>query len=177
MLVELRSIPAHARSINTAHIVLAPACVNLTLAPAHVVGNDKKRLYAVAWCIHPYLVPTQKLVLIPEPEEPLEPGILFLRPEEVIHFKQDVLWYRVQVRLIEYQDWNPDSDSSDDDFYNYHVDSADCGDEDYPGSYRSHRRGPWPRTTRLEEGGGTGPNGHLPSLGPGWGPHLYRLRP
>lgn len=47
------------------------------------------------------LILCQKLLLIPEPLEPHDPGNLFLRPEEIIHSKQYELWYRVTVQIVE----------------------------------------------------------------------------
>lgn len=38
----------------------------------------------------------------------------YLRPHEIIHSKHDGLWYRVDIRIVEVQDWNWPSDSSDD---------------------------------------------------------------
>ncbi|CAN6237908.1 unnamed protein product [Urochloa humidicola] len=130
ILVELRGIPAHARNVNTAQIILGSACSNLTEAPPHIAGNDRRSLFVAAWCIHPNLVPTEKMILIPEPQEPHVPGNLFLKQEEIIHSKQDGLRYLVRVRIVEFQDWNDESDSSDGGTPPDCFDSSD--NEDYP---------------------------------------------
>ncbi|KAF8760528.1 hypothetical protein HU200_010080 [Digitaria exilis] len=125
-------------------------------------------MFVGGWCVHPDFIPGQKLVLIPEPDEPHDPGVLFLRPHEIIHSKQDGLWYRVQVRVREVQDWTL-SDSSEGDTPPDNHNSSD--DEDYPGFHQRRLRShPWPKRTRFGDGeaGGSEPAG--PSLGPGWGP-------
>ncbi|CAL4956555.1 unnamed protein product [Urochloa decumbens] len=104
VLIKLKVILTHARNTTTAQIVLAPACSCLQEAPPHVAGDYRKCYYVAAWCIHPDLVPVEKLVFIPEPCEQTGGGNLFLRPEEIIHSKHDGLWYRVQVKVIQVQD-------------------------------------------------------------------------
>ncbi|CAL5091646.1 unnamed protein product [Urochloa decumbens] len=152
VLIEIKGIPAHARNMNTAQIVLNSACSNLEEVPPTMAGDNKRSIFMAAWCIHPDLIPVEKLVYIPEPPEQHVPGNLFLRPEEVIHSKKEGLWYRVEVRLWEVQDWNDDSsdDSSEDD--------------DYPGFRHCNRRGPWPKTTRFQDAAGGGASG---GAGPG----------
>nr|CAB3486877.1 unnamed protein product [Digitaria exilis] len=165
VLVELRGIPDHARNLDTAQRILNPACAELVEPPPELAGDDRGFLYAAAWCVHPDLIPVTKLLLIPEPREPHVPGNLFLREEEIIQSKMDGLWYRVAVRIIEVHDWDPD-DSSDDgtppDRYNSSEE-----DDDYPGSSRQPRSGPWPKTTKF--GNADGERTAPVVLGPGWG--------
>ncbi|CAL4994760.1 unnamed protein product [Urochloa decumbens] len=154
VLVELKGIPAHARSIDTAQIALGSACSGLVLAPEELAGNNLRYLYVAAWCIHPDLIPQEKLMFIPEPPESVGGGNLFLQPHEIIHSKHDGLWYRVEIRVLEVQDWADESSSESSE------------DEDYPGFRQRHRRQPWPRIHRLD--GAAGAAAGL-SLGPGWG--------
>lgn len=163
VLVELKGIPMHARNVDTAQIILGSSCCCLVEAPPAVAGNDSRRFYVAGWCVHPDLVPTSKMIWIPEPTPQHHGYGLFLQPHEIIHSKQDGLWYLVHVRLVEVQDWNPDSDDDDT--------PPDChgssDDEDFPGSSQRRHGRPWPRTTRFN-GAASGSEG--PSLGPGWGP-------
>ena len=113
-LIEFRGIPAHARNISTARIILDTSCSDLVEAPPDLVGDDKKTFFVCAWCIHPDLVPQEKVIFIQEPPEQYVESGLLLRPHEIIHSKHDGLWYRVDIRIVEVQDWNWPSDSSDD---------------------------------------------------------------
>ena len=89
MLIEFRGIPAHARSITTARIILGTSCSDIVEAPPELVGDDCKRFFVGAWCIHPDLVPQVKMMFINEPPEPYVESGLFLRPHEIIHSKHD----------------------------------------------------------------------------------------
>lgn len=74
----------------------------------------------VEWCVHPDLVPREKVVYIPE----LTPGHrppLFLDSEEIIYHIQPTLCYRLEIDILEVEDWHvlfsssvssEDSDSS-----------------------------------------------------------------
>lgn len=115
--------------------------------------------------MHPDLIPTEKLLFIPEPPEPYMECGLFLKPHELIHSKQDGLWYLVHVRIVEFQDWSLSSDSSDDspDWF------GSSNDEEYPSSRHGGRDHPWLRTSRFNHDGASGSGGGS-SLGSGWGP-------
>lgn len=139
VLVELKGIPTHARNICTAQTILGSVGSDLVEAPASLVGNDRRVLFVASWCVHPNLVPAVKLVFITDPLRPFEPGNLFLRPHEIIHSKHDGLWYKVFPRIVQYQDWNNPSDSSDDDTPPDRLNSSD--DEDYPGHGMGEGRG------------------------------------
>lgn len=88
---------------------------------------------------------------------------LFLRPHEIIHSKHDGLWYRVHIRIVEIQDWNLSSDSSDD---GTPPDNFDSDEDEYPGFEQRSRYKPWPKRTRFDDAAGSGGG---PQLGPGWG--------
>jgi hypothetical protein len=101
-LVQLKSIPDHARNMKTAQIILGNDCSNLVAALANIGDNDRSSFYVVAWCMHPDLIPTERLIFIPEPPKPYVERGLFIRPEELIHSKKDGLWYRVGVDIVEF---------------------------------------------------------------------------
>jgi hypothetical protein len=68
---------------------------------------------AEAWCVHPDLIPCERLMFIPEPDAPHEYGLsLFLWPEEVIHQSQSALWYRIFIDVIKVKDWRMTLESS-----------------------------------------------------------------
>ncbi|KAG2552050.1 hypothetical protein PVAP13_9KG437200 [Panicum virgatum] len=163
ILIEFRGIPAHARSISTARVLLDTSCSDLVEAPPELVGNDGKKFFVCAWCIHPDLVPQEKKLFIQEPPEPYVESGLFLRPHEIIHSKHDGLWYRVHIRIVEIQDWNLSSDSSDD---GTPPDNFDSDEDEYPGFEQRSRYKPWPKRTRFDDAAGSGGG---PQLGPGWG--------
>jgi hypothetical protein len=60
-------------------------------------------------------VPEQKLLVIPEPPLPHERGIGVLREHEIVHSHLPILHYIARMRVVEYQDWDQSSSSSDDD--------------------------------------------------------------
>ena len=45
MLIEFRGIPAHARSITTARIILGTSCSDIVEVPHELVGDDCKRFF------------------------------------------------------------------------------------------------------------------------------------
>jgi hypothetical protein len=63
-------VPAHARRASVAERVLGSSCTGVEVAPPAVVPEDDDRFFVVAWCIHPKLVPEEKIVVIPEPVLP-----------------------------------------------------------------------------------------------------------
>lgn len=172
VLVGIKGIPAHARSQAVAAQLLGSSCAQVELATADAEGvddDDARELFVAAWCLHPLLVPEQKLLVIPEPLEPHDPGILFLREDEIIHSELPILHYLAQMRVVEYQDWDPSSSSDDDDEFPGAVDSDDSGDSNFNGYHPGIDEGPsrsrpfGPTTVR--QGGRNGP-----SLGRGSGP-------
>jgi len=157
-LIEFRGIPAHARNISTARIILDTSCSDLVEAPPDLVGDDKKTFFVCAWCIHPDLVPQEKVIFIQEPPEQYVESGLLLRPHEIIHSKHDGLWYRVDIRIVEVQDWNWPSDSSDD---GTPLDNFDSDEDEYPGFEQRCRSKPWPKRTRFDDGAGSSSWGRL----------------
>ena len=136
MLVGIKGVPAHALSEFVAQQLLGSSCAQVELASAEadsVDDDDALVLFVSAWCLHPLLVPEQKLLVIPEPPKPHDPGILFLREHEIIRSHLLILHYLARMRVIEYQDWEASSSSSDDDGFLGAQDSDDSGDINYNG--------------------------------------------
>jgi hypothetical protein len=56
-------------------------------------------------CIHSDLIPREKVIYIPEPENVHVRGPpMFLDPEEIIYYDQPTLRYRVQINILEVVD-------------------------------------------------------------------------
>jgi hypothetical protein len=172
VLLGLSGMPAHIWGLSAAQRILGSSCADLVPAPATVAGEDMREFVVAGWCLHPNFIPQEQLIGIPEPEVPfvVEPP-LFLREHEMIRSELLVLRYRVQIRVIEGQDWTTPPTSDDNDGPG---DSDDSNDPDWniggPG-----RSGPWPRRHRFNNGdGGAGgaAEGAAPDplLGPGSGP-------
>jgi hypothetical protein len=170
VLVSIKG-PAHALSESVAQQLLGSSCAQVELATVEADGveeDDARELFVTAWCLHPLLVPEQKLLVILEPPEPYNPGILFLGEHEISRSHVPILHYLAQMHVIEYQDWEASSSSSDDDGFLGAQDSDDSGDSNYngyhpgiEGSSRSRSFGP----ATFRPGGFGGP-----SLGRGSGP-------
>ncbi|RLN29674.1 hypothetical protein C2845_PM05G03880 [Panicum miliaceum] len=64
--VALDGIPAHLWLLSTAQAALGPACDIVSMAPATVSKEDVSRFIVEARCIHPDLVPRERLVSLPD---------------------------------------------------------------------------------------------------------------
>jgi hypothetical protein len=107
------SILAHAWNLSTAQRVLFPACSNLQATSATLMKSDLHSFFVVAWCIHPDLIPREKIIFILEPRAAIEWGLpMFVDPEEVNYHSQSTLQYRVEVDMLEVEDWHVPSNSS-----------------------------------------------------------------
>jgi hypothetical protein len=85
---------------------------------------------------------------------------MFLNPEEIIYHYQPMLYYRVQIEVLEVEDWHDPSDSSDDDGY----DQVPRGSDD---PQQSCWLQPWPKKTRFSNvGDGAFSNGDSCGSGP-----------
>lgn len=165
VLVGIRRIPAHALSTAVLQQLLGSSCAQIVVATPDddgVDADDPREIFVAAWCIHPTLIPEQKIVVIPEPTPPHDPhGCLFLREHEVIHPNLPAMRYLARLRVVEFQDWDaPDSSDDDDEFPSF-GDGADGRDDPWPGFVR--RPSLRPPTFRRRGTGG------LPSLGCGVG--------
>jgi hypothetical protein len=88
VLVEMKGIPAHACSEETAHIILGSSSARVEIVNPNAIADpdDEWELFVVAWCAHPDLVPDEKMIAILEPEPEHDGGPpLYLRPWEIIH--------------------------------------------------------------------------------------------
>ncbi|KAG2535761.1 uncharacterized protein LOC120692501 isoform X1 [Panicum virgatum] len=123
-------------------------------------------LIVVVWCADPDLIPNEAIVRIPERVDTLANNNLFLRPEEIIHHELPLLHYKVEIEILEVQDWDDNGSSG--------GSGTLPSDEDYPGFHQSSRSGPWPRRTVFRTPGfgnssnasaGTGgPNSSTPAV-------------
>jgi len=172
VLVGMKGVPAHARSVETPQIILSSSCANVEIANPEAVPDpdDEREIFVAGWCAHPDLVPDQKLIAIPEPVPEHDGGPpLFLRPWEIIHDEVPALRYLVRIRLVEFQDWHTPPPSSDDEPHLGGDEDSDSGDSNFNGYHPCYEPddgnggGRRPRTTRF---GGVAD----PRLGPGSGP-------
>lgn len=159
VLIILRGLPAHAWSLDVAQRVLGSSCAQLQPTRKTALKQDLSKFVLAAWCVHPDLIPRARTIWVQDPIPPHEPGILHLKPHEVMHTRLDGLMYDVQVELVEVQDWfvrpepviHPDNGDSDGSF-GEEDDDEDSG-------------GPWPKRSRAD----VAISESVPSLGPGWG--------
>jgi hypothetical protein len=163
VLVGIKGVPAHALSQVVVQYVLGSSCANVELATSEADGvdpDDGRELFVAAWCVHPSLIPDQKILVIPEPAQPHDPcGFLFLREHEAFHSELSMLRYLARLWVVEFQDWEPPSSSSDDDFLGA-QDDDDSGDSNYNGYHPGLDDGPFrlcsfgPCTVRSGAAGG-----------------------
>jgi hypothetical protein len=66
--MALRGVPGHAWNEDTGRQILAPACSKIKLSLQSAAGPDLRSLVVRAWCIHPDLIPQEKIIFIPEPD-------------------------------------------------------------------------------------------------------------
>jgi hypothetical protein len=78
-------IPAQAWNLSMVRQLLSPACSSVCPSAASSSKADLRSFTAEAWCVHLDLIPCERLLLIPEPEEDHSGPPLFLKPEEIIH--------------------------------------------------------------------------------------------
>lgn len=124
-----------------------------------------REFFVAAWCLHPRFILEEKVIFVPEPGVHAYERSFYRRADELPGLR-----YLMRLRIVEYQDWNTPSASSDD---GDHVGGAaaddDSGDSNYnryhPGldDGRSRRD---PRTVRF-----AGAGDDAPYLGRGGGPH------
>ena len=145
VLVELRGIPSHAWSSAAAWKVLGDFCACPELTPATVVRSDLRRFHAVTWCSNPDFIPNVSFLQIPELRDPNVGAELFLRPHEIIYHDLPLLKHRVEVEILEIQDWQGYSDDSDDPYWPDPIGSNSDDDDDCPGFRDRSNTPPWPR--------------------------------
>lgn len=155
VLIGMRRVPLHARSVVVAQTILGRACAQIELAPPEVCPeNDDSEFFVAAWCKHPSFIDDEKIIFIPEPDVRIPGHALYLHADEIVLNRLPGLQYLVRIRIVEFQDWstpppsfdegpgggNLDDDDSDDSHFNGHP-SMDMGGD------RSHG----PRTVRCTD--------------------------
>jgi hypothetical protein len=111
--VELCGILAHAWFLSTAQHILPPAYSNLKASPQTITKVEMHCFVVSAWCIHPTLVPCEKIIFIPRPDiAHVYDPLMFLQLEEVINTHQNMLLHHVLIRILKIEDWHVASDSS-----------------------------------------------------------------
>jgi hypothetical protein len=157
VLVELRGIPSHAWSATAAWAVLGDACACPEPTPVTTARSDLRRFQAVTWCADPDLIPNAAFLRIPDRRDPNAGAELFLRPDEIIYHKLPLLNYRVEVEILEIQDWRGDSEESDDPYGWPDCWWSESEDEDeHPGFRDPSSSPPLPRKTVFRRLGGKG---------------------
>ena len=130
---------------------------------------DTRRFQAAVWCSDPDRIPNEAVIRVPERRPDLGANVLCLRPEEIIHHDLPLLNYKIEIEILEIQDWN-DYGSSDVSGTLPDRALSDSDDEDeYPGIHQNSRSGPWPRRTVFRVPGYHGDAG-ASSSGNGGGP-------
>ncbi|KAG2569883.1 hypothetical protein PVAP13_7NG446101 [Panicum virgatum] len=148
VLLEMRGIPSHVWSVDTAQRILGDACADPVPTPATIARRDLRRFQAAAWCVDPDLIPNEVVIRIPEPVDTNVGAELFLRSAEIIFHSQPLLRHRVEIEILEIQDWNDDSDSSVSPYDIPDRLNSDSNEEDvHPGVRRSSRSCSCPRRT------------------------------
>jgi len=167
VLLEIRGFPAHAWSAATAQVVLGEACAAPEPTPTMVARADTHRFQTAVWCSDPDRIPNEAFIRIPERVPGLGNNPLFLRPEEVIHHSLSLLRYKVEIEILEIQDWTNSDSNAGTDLLPDRVFSDSDDDDDHPGfDQHSHgHSGSWPRRTVFRNsgygdvGGSSGPSG------------------
>lgn len=105
VLLGMRRLPLHARSLAMAQSILGTACAHLELAPPDVTPPDDDREFFVAgWCLDPRIIPEEETIFIPEPNVRILGDALYLDADEIVLNKLPGLRYLVRIRVVEYQD-------------------------------------------------------------------------
>jgi len=76
VLVGTKGIPAHARSVETAQTILGSSSARVEIANPGALADpdDDRELFVAAWCAHPNLIPDEKIMAVPEPQEEHDGG-------------------------------------------------------------------------------------------------------
>jgi len=111
----MMGIPSHARSASVTQTVLGSSCAQVEIALPEAIDEDDRELFVACWCVHPRLIPDEKIIGIPEPQVHVHEGPLYLRAEEVIHAELPALTYLVHLRIVKFQDWTTPFSLPDDD--------------------------------------------------------------
>lgn len=96
--------------------------------------DDERELFVATWCVHPNLIPDEKILAISKPKKEHDGDLpLYLWSWEIIHSEVSALWYLVRMHLVEFQDWHTPLPSNDDEFYGGGGSNSGSSDSNYNG--------------------------------------------
>jgi len=87
VLVGMRRVPLYTRNASTTQTILGPTCADIDVVrPSDDPADDDREFFITAWCMHPWFIPDEQIVFIPEPRihNPIEatlvelPGLCYL---------------------------------------------------------------------------------------------------
>jgi hypothetical protein len=68
VLVGMRRVLLHARSVVVAQTILGTACAHIELVlPDVALPDDDHEFFVAVWCLNPRFIPDEKIIFIPEP--------------------------------------------------------------------------------------------------------------
>jgi hypothetical protein len=70
VLLAISNIPTHAWSMEMTQHIIDSSCLVFEVSPASLDRSDMSRFFAVAWSLHPDLIPNEVGCIFPEPEDP-----------------------------------------------------------------------------------------------------------
>jgi hypothetical protein len=104
VLLVIDKLPTHVWSSKIMQMIIGTSCLNFKIAPASLNREDLSHFFVVAWAIHPNLILVEVGCMVPEPKR--EPIIdvrpQFLWTDEIVHSKQDTLYFKAFVQVLEY---------------------------------------------------------------------------
>jgi hypothetical protein len=134
VVIGMRRVPLHARSMAVAQIILGRACAQIELAPPEVCPeNDDSEFFVAAWCKHPSFIDDEKIIFIPEPNVRIPGHALYLHTNEIVLNRLPGLQYLVCIRIVEFQDWSTPPPSSDEGSGGGNLDDDDFDDRHFNG--------------------------------------------
>jgi hypothetical protein len=144
VLLSIENIPTHVWSMEVAQTIVGSSCLIFDASPASADGSNMSQFLAVAWVVHPNLIPNEVGCIVPEPQEPFVDRQLplFLRASEINHSKRDTLGFRALMKILEVHKFSPQAGSSDDGSSS-ELSSSSGGDR-YPRPVRHSSLRPWP---------------------------------
>jgi hypothetical protein len=155
VLIGMRRVPLHARSVAVAQTILGRACAQVELAPPDVCPeNDDSEFFIAAWCKHPSFIDDEKIIFIPEPDMRIPGHALYLHVDETVLNRLPGLQYLVCIRIVEFQDWSTPPPSSDEGPGGGNLDDDDSDDSHFkghPGMDMGGDRSQGPRTVRCTD--------------------------
>jgi hypothetical protein len=117
-------MPAHICNLFATSQILGPDCANLVVASPVITSNNLCSLTIKCWCIHPNLIPRERINFVLEPVQVRGPP-LSMDPAEISYHSRPTLRYRVLIDILLVEDWHSLPDFSSDDG---HDDGGGRGD-------------------------------------------------